>query len=110
MQYKGYIATIEYDDSIGLLHGSVINSGDYPIANCEAPDVDTLRKEFRISIDEYLAVCEENDIEPRSPSYTTLNLHLDTDLHKRVAITASRNRKTIDDWITDVLEREAESL
>ena len=110
MEYKGYIATIEYDDSVGLLHGSVINSGSYPVANCEAPDVDTLKKEFRISIDEYLAVCEEDGVEPRRPSFATLNLQLKLDLHERVALAAVRSRKSIDDWIIDVLEREAEAL
>lgn len=28
MEYKGYVAKIEYDDSVGLLHGSVVNSGE----------------------------------------------------------------------------------
>ena len=27
MKYKGYIATIEYDDSVEMLHGEVINAG-----------------------------------------------------------------------------------
>ena len=69
MEYKGYIAKVEYDDSVGLLHGSVINSGSYPIANCEAADADTLREEFRLSIDEYLAVCAERGIEPKRPLF-----------------------------------------
>ena len=67
MQYKGYIAQIEYDDLVGLLHASVVNSGAYPIANCEAADAESLRREFRISIDEYLASCEEDGAEPRKP-------------------------------------------
>jgi len=67
MECKGYIARIEYDDLVGLLHASVINSGAYPIANCEAADAESLRREFRISIDEYLASCEEDGVEPRKP-------------------------------------------
>ena len=67
MEYKGYIARVEYDDSTGLLHGSVINSGPYPIANCEAKDTETLKREFRLSIDEYLASCVEEGIEPKIP-------------------------------------------
>ena len=110
MEYKGYIATIEYDDSVGLLHGSVVNSGDYPIANCEAADEDTLRKEFRVSIDDYLAWCKEDGVEPQRPFAGSLNLQLDAELHRRVAISAARNCKSIDDWIKDVLEREAEVL
>ena len=67
MKYKGYIARIEYDDLVGLLHAGVINSGAYPVANCEAADEESLRREFRISIDEYLASCEEDGVEPRMP-------------------------------------------
>ena len=67
MEYKGYIARIEYDDLVGLLHAGVINSGAYPIANCEAADEESLRREFRISIDEYLESCEEDGVAPRKP-------------------------------------------
>ncbi len=67
MEYKGYIARVEYDDSIELLHGSVVNGGPYSIATCEAADVQTLKDEFRISVDEYLASCEEDGVEPRKP-------------------------------------------
>ena len=31
MEYKGYVSKVEYDDTTGLLHGSVMNSGPYPI-------------------------------------------------------------------------------
>lgn len=67
MECKGYIARIEYDDLVALLHASVINSGAYPIANCEAADAESLWREFRISIDEYLASCEEDCVAPRKP-------------------------------------------
>ena len=67
MEYKGYVAKVEYDDSVGMLHGSVINSGDYPIATCEAKDVDSLRSEFRLSIDDYLEICKDSGITPRKP-------------------------------------------
>ena len=107
MEYKGYIARIEYDDSVGLLHGSVVNSGDYPIATCEASDVETLRKEFQISIDEYLALCAEHEVEPRRPFSGKLNLRLGSDLHQRVAALAAQSGVSINGWIRNALEREA---
>ena len=109
MEYKGYIATIEYDDSVDLLHGAVINAGSYPIVTFEAADVEGLKREFKISVEEYLSWCEEDGVEPIHPSSMNLNLNLGLDLHRRVAITAARNHQTIDDWITDILEREAEA-
>lgn len=107
MEYKGYIAKIEYDDSVGMLHGRVINSGSYPVATCEAADVETLREEFRISIEEYLAVCAEHGIEPVRPFSGKLNLRLGPDLHARVAALAARSGVSINSWIKDALEREA---
>ena len=65
MKHRGYVATIEYDDSVGRLHGWVANSGPYPIATFEATDIEGIRREFKRSVDEYLASCEEDDVEPQ---------------------------------------------
>lgn len=67
MQYKGYTAAFEYDDSVGRLHGRVTNSGPYPIATFEAADAEGLREEFHRSVDDYLAWCEEDGAPPRRP-------------------------------------------
>ncbi len=31
MEYKGYVAAVEFDDSADILHGRVVNSGAYPM-------------------------------------------------------------------------------
>ena len=54
MTYKGYTATVEFDVSIGRLHGKVVNSGPYQIATFEILDVDSLQAEFQRSIDKHL--------------------------------------------------------
>ncbi len=54
MEYKGYHATVEFDESVGRLHGRVVNSGPYPIVTFEATDVEGIQREFQRSIDEYL--------------------------------------------------------
>ena len=46
MEYKGYAAEVELDESVGRLHGRVVNSGRYPIATFEATDVEGIRVEF----------------------------------------------------------------
>ena len=63
MKYKGYTAEVDFDDSVGRLHGRVVNSGPYPIATFEATDIDGIRREFHQSIDEYLRSCEEDGVE-----------------------------------------------
>lgn len=67
MEYKGYVATVEFDDSTDMLHGRVVNAGPYPIATFEASETRQLRREFERSVDEYLAWCKEDGAEPRRP-------------------------------------------
>ena len=61
IEYKGYVAVVEFDDSVGRFHGRVINSGSYTIATYEATDVKGIHEEFRRSIDEYTTSCKEAD-------------------------------------------------
>ena len=67
MEYKGYFARVEYDDSTGVLHGRASDGGPYPIATFEATDARALRHEFERSVDEYLGWCEEDGVERRNP-------------------------------------------
>ncbi|MCY4551073.1 MAG: type II toxin-antitoxin system HicB family antitoxin [Defluviicoccus sp.] len=107
MEYRGYIAQVEFDDSVGRLHGRVVNSGAYPIATFEAVDVDGLRREFRRSIDEYLASCREDGVEPRRPFSGKLNVRLGPDLHQRVARLAAESGMSLNGWIRQALEKSA---
>ena len=109
MEYKGYIATIEYDDSVGLLHGKVVNAGPYPIVTFEAADVEGLEREFRISVEEYLASCVEDGVEPRKPFSGKLTLRLGPELHQRVAVSAIQSGLSINEWIKHVLTENVQS-
>ena len=107
MEYKGYTATVEFDDSVGRLHGRVVNSAPYPIATFEATDVDGIRREFRRSIDEYLASCREDGVEPRKPFSGTLNLRLGPELHRQAALTAAEHGVSLNSWIKQAVFRAA---
>ncbi len=67
MEYRGYAASVEFDDSAGVLHGRVVTVGSYPVATFEAVGTCELRREFERSVDEYLAWCEEDGVEPSKP-------------------------------------------
>ena len=103
MEYRGYVAAVEFDESVGILHGRVVNSGAYPIATFEARDTKDLRREFERSIDEYLAWCEEDGVEPKRPFSGKLNLRLGSDLHWAVAEAAAAGGMSINSWIVEAL-------
>ena len=106
MKYKGYQAEVIYDDSVGRLHGRVINSGTYPIATFESGNVADLQHEFERSIDEYLASCQEDGIEPVKPFSGRLSLRLGMKLHQRVAQASAESGVSVNRWITEALEEQ----
>ena len=103
MEYKGYAAIVEFDDSAEILHGKVVNTGPYPIATFEATEARRLREEFERSVDEYLAWCDEDGVEPRKPYSGKLNLRLGSELHAAVASAAMNERISINSWIVQTL-------
>ena len=105
LEYKGYIGEVVYDDEAEVLHARVINSGPYPIANAEATDAEGIKREFRISIDVYLASCKELGIEPVRPFSGNLRLRLGSELHQQAAVAAMRERVSLNAWIKQAVEK-----
>ena len=67
MEYKGYIAEVEFDDLERVYCGYVINSGPYSIVTFESEDEEQLYKEFCFSVDIYLESCLEDGVDPVMP-------------------------------------------
>ena len=108
IDYKGYIARVEFADTADIFHGRVVNSGPYPIATFQATKAGALRKEFHRSVDEYLAVCEAEGIEPKKPFSGKLNVRLGSELHAAVAMAAAEEGVSINSWIVSTLRRRCE--
>ena len=106
MEYRGYLASVEFDDSADVLHGRVVNSRPYPMATFEATETRELRREFERSVDEYLRWCEEDGVEPGRPFSGKLDVRLGSELHAAVATVAKAEKMSINSWIVRVL-REA---
>lgn len=96
MEYKGYVATVELDDSIDVFHGRVVNCGPYPVATFEAADARDLRGEFERSINEYLAWCEEDGVAPKQPT-------ADNALASTTTDAAAANDMTVDSFMLRAL-------
>ena len=67
MEYKGYVAEVEYIASAGIYYGRVANTEPYSIVIFELPEGYDLYREFQISIDIYLESCAEDGVEPLPP-------------------------------------------
>lgn len=60
--YKGYIGSVNFSDKDNLFFGKI--EGINGLVNFEGESVSELRKAFQEAVDDYLAYCEEEGIQP----------------------------------------------
>ena len=74
MEYKGYHAEIKHDADSEIFYGVVMGTRD--VIMFEATSVKELKKEFRFSIDDYIASCEEKGERPDEPFSMDISLRI----------------------------------
>jgi predicted HicB family RNase H-like nuclease len=102
MEYKGYIGKVEIDEEAGLLHGDIINIRD--VVTFEGRTVEELQIAFRESVDDYLSFCSERGEEPEKPFSGKFVVRIPPELHRKAYIQAKLSDKSLNNWVTDVLE------
>ena len=102
MEYKGYIGKVEIDEDAGVLYGEVINVRD--VITFEGASVDEVQTAFRESVDDYLAFCAERNESPEKPFSGKFVVRLPAELHRKAFIQAKLADKSLNGWVTEVLQ------
>ncbi|WP_243545443.1 type II toxin-antitoxin system HicB family antitoxin [Pseudodesulfovibrio tunisiensis] len=108
MKHGRYQAHISYRAEIDSFFGEVVNTKS--TITFYGKTTDELRKEFAVSVREYLDTCKELGIEPEKPFSGKLTLRMDPEQHKLFASLARANDKSLNAWIVDTLTRNAQEL
>ena len=106
LQYKDYTGIFEYDEEADLLHGRVVGLRD--VVTFEGRSVDELKTALANSVEDYLEFCRELGQEPDKPFSGRFLLRIDPELHRSIAVAATRNGKSINHWIKEALQEAAE--
>ncbi len=102
MEYKSYIGKVEIDEEAGILYGEVINVRD--VITFEGTSVDEVQTAFRESVDDYLEFCTQRGEAPEKPFSGKFVVRLPTELHRKAYIQAKLADKSLNGWVTDVLQ------
>jgi len=102
LEINGYRAAVQYDPDIDMFRGEYIglNGG----ADFFAKDIDGLRKEGEISLRVFLDMCQEDGVEPRKEYSGKFNLRVSPQLHAEVAVRATAEGKSLNQWVADILD------
>ena len=107
MSYKGYLGSVAFSEQDGVFFGKV--EGINGLVNFEGESVKELTEAFHEAVDDYLAYCADEGIEPDKCYSGALNVRLTPAIHRRIAMLAKQAGLTINAFIRKTLEEKAES-
>jgi predicted HicB family RNase H-like nuclease len=103
MEYKGYVARVEYDSEADLFHGEVVNTR--PVLTFQGQSTGDLKRELAATVDDYLAWCAERGKDPEKPFSGKILIRVPHALHRNAIVAAARDGKSLNAWTREVLER-----
>ena len=106
IQYKGYYGRVEFDDEAERFHGEIVGIRD--VVTFQGRSVRELKRAFRDSVEDYLEFCAQRGQAPEKPCSGTLSLRLGPELHRKVSLAADLDGKSINRWIAEHLEQNAD--
>jgi len=101
MEYKGYLAHVEFDNEAAIFHGEVRNIRD--VITFQGRTVEDLKKAFEDSVEDYLSFCAERGEAPERPFSGRLTVRLSPEQHKQVVFAAEKAGKNLDSWMAETL-------
>jgi predicted HicB family RNase H-like nuclease len=104
MEYKGYMGMVEYDADAKIFHGDVINTRD--VITFQGTTVKEIERAFKDSINDYIAWCKEDGVEPEKPYSGKFNIRLSPELHRQAAVLAKKKRVSLNSFVEKAITDE----
>jgi len=107
MTYKGYLGSVAYSEKDNVFFGKI--EGINGLVNFEGESVKELTDAFHEAVDDYLAYCKDEGIEPDKSYSGVLNVRLAPALHRKIAMLARQAGQTLNAYIKEAIEEKVES-
>ena len=103
MNYKGYVARVEYDPEDRIFFGRLVGIRD--IVSFHGETVNELETSFKEAIDHYLDTCAKLGEKPNKPYSGKLTLRIPPSIHAAIATAAENCGKSLNQWVADTLDQ-----
>ncbi len=108
MNYKEYIAKVDFDENAEIFYGTVINS--HALISFRGKDVNELKASFKNSVDTYLDTCKSEGINPEKSYSGKFNIRISPAIHQKLAIKAALNHESMNEHIEKLLLYDVENI
>lgn len=105
MQHKGYVGVARIDEEAGVIRGRVINTRD--MITFQGKTVDEAREAFIESVEDYLEFCASRGEEPDRPFSGNFPVRTTPEIHRALALEATRRGVSLNQLVSQALAREA---
>ena len=102
LEFKGYYTKVEYSAEDNVLFGKI--EGIVDLVTYESESLALVEKEFHSAVNDYLAFCKETNKQPDKVYKGSFNVRIAPDLHKAMAILASRNHESLNQAVESAIE------
>ena len=108
LKYKGFIGSVDFSEEDNVFFGRI--EGIDGLVNFEGSSVDELKSAFHEAVEDYLTFCKEEGIVPQKSYSGTLNIKISPDIHRQIAVLATKAGVSINAFIKQALDREVAAL
>ena len=105
LRYKGFIGSVNFSEEDSVFFGKIEG-----MVNFEGQSVQELTEAFHEAVDDYLAYCEEEGIQPHKSYSGSLNVRLTPEIHSHIAMLAQRAGISINAFIKQALEKQITAM
>ena len=104
MEYKGYLGSVDYDAEAKIFHGDIMNTRD--VITFQGTTVKEIERAFRDSVDDYIAWCREEGVDPEKPYSGKFNVRLSPQIHREISILAKKRKVSLNSFVEQALTKE----
>ncbi len=106
MNYKGYYGSVNYDEDALILYGKL--EFIRALVSYEGETVAEIKEAFSQAVDDYLTMCQQENIIPEKPFKGSFNVRVGEELHEKASIAALKRNVKLNEFIKQAIEHEVQ--
>jgi predicted HicB family RNase H-like nuclease len=108
LEYKNYYGSVEFSMKNAIFCGEIEFIND--LVTFEAYNVKDLKKAFHEAVDHYIETCKKLGRDPQKAFKGQFNVRVEPELHRKAALTALRNKISLNSLVKTAIGHEIERL
>lgn len=104
MEYKGYLGSVEFSEKDKVFFGKAM--GIRALISYEGTTAQELIDDFHNAIDDYLALCSEEGIQPEIAYKGSFNVRISPELHRQAVIFATSRQMSLNNFVETAIRKQ----